>query len=247
MRNALVWFLIVGVLAGSLVLADYASNEYMNADGYLSDVSTDQATFNAMTDIWGLYAPADYGQVTATLYKGDRYVDSRNSGTLLDVDMYGIWHTANSTYSGDWQGVGWHYARWIGDNLTSTLSTYDPPTSNSASIQARHEEARSTAFGEYTKWLYFNPITSPYLCNSFPEKAVGVELDVVFQAKIIPEKITSGDYMPFLLVDPESQKALAVIERGTTGKYFVVVLSYDQAEGWSISREFSMETRQKKQ
>lgn len=230
----LVAVLVFGI--GSICYAEVVDGDYMSAEGSLSNVSSSEATMTAMGYVYSFYAPAEQAEAIATLYKGGRYVDEMDTGIILDVpNPFGISVDGSSIYSGDWQGIGWNWVAWPGDNVEESIATYDPPLSSSlVAIDAR-QSVVAVSLGEYSLWNRFNQLTSPQVTSVIHDRSA-VRLDVLFHTKVIPNYIETGDRMPMLLVSPDGMRALAVFEKADGEILCVPILKNDME--WSAGAPF---------
>ena len=191
--------------------------------------------FHLYTSISLLSLPVQ-GEATATLYKGGTYVNTIDTGVLFNPqNPFGIYCYGNSSISGSWQGIGWHWVAWPGEGIEESLSTYDPSLEMEMSaIQAR-QSAVLASLGEYSSWNCFNEITSPQVKDVIHDRNA-VRLDVVFHTKVIPTYIETGDQMPLLLVSPNGARAVAVFEKAN-GKILCIPMQRYGID-WTVGTSF---------
>jgi len=229
------------VSAVSVVFANLVEGDRIWGECYFRSASATQTDFNAITHVYtSQYSAPDYGRNIVYLYKGGNYVTQKDIGLYMGVEHWGVRiPDAYSTYPGDWRGIGWHWARWETDIYEEGFNTEEYASGSrtpgySDEVTQHHNTVITNTLQQYAKWRYFNIANSADVKKIMPHHRA-VRLDVAFHTKVLPKYHEPGDYMPFLLVSPDGNSAMVVIEK--PGYCFLLVtLTYSETlSDWIIS------------
>lgn len=242
--------LVVGFSPVALAAAYYTfwdTGALLFGTNYLETYGTTQAKYVANQHSRD---PA-YHLTTATLYRGGQLVHSEpNPGNFLPGPKAVVWGAdtgiRTTTLTGQWVGIGWHWAQNAQDASECSQSVYTyaggrnlfhPPGALTAhhvavldrlglNIRGNHHEGLNGV------WTYVVDL-GPSARTEVLRRADRVALDRLYHTVLQPAEMRKGDYFPFLLI-AESGLAVKAVFPKADGRIQVIDLTLSSF-GWSVA------------